>query len=229
MIPNAAYDKALEQYLENYFAEQGIDLDETVVVRDGIFTVNGIPALTIPWNQTFAVANQDGTYLIDKTTPIRFGSGFGQGVTYEFSSASDVINGARITFKNSGNRSPAMVIMNESNEDTRWKLGEAARETVNGAERIYYTIRSVSTGMELALESNTVDIGVRVIVEEPNGSNAHQWYFEPAGDGNYHIVSRVTDSAGKSYSIQALPNYAVDVWEKKDTSKSQLWKLHMPF
>lgn len=47
-----------EQYVEQYFRSQGLDLDEKVTVRDGVITTGGLPALTIPWNQRFSVVRE---------------------------------------------------------------------------------------------------------------------------------------------------------------------------
>lgn len=47
---------AFDQYVENYFKAQGIDLDEKVTVYDGVISVYGVTALTIPWDQYFTVA-----------------------------------------------------------------------------------------------------------------------------------------------------------------------------
>lgn len=47
-----------EQYIEQYFRSQGIDLDEKVTVRDGVITTGGLPELTIPWNQRFSVVRE---------------------------------------------------------------------------------------------------------------------------------------------------------------------------
>ena len=42
--------------MENYFKAQGIDLNEKVTVYDGVISVYGVTALTIPWDQYFTVA-----------------------------------------------------------------------------------------------------------------------------------------------------------------------------
>ena len=65
-----------EQYVEQYFRSQGINLDEKVTVWDGVITVNGLSALTIPWNQPFSVVDQSGDYLVKRMTPVALGNNF---------------------------------------------------------------------------------------------------------------------------------------------------------
>ena len=54
-LSDAEFQPIFDAYLESYFSSQGIDLDGKVTVRDGVITLNGLPALTVPWNQTFSI------------------------------------------------------------------------------------------------------------------------------------------------------------------------------
>ena len=65
-----------EQYVEQYFRSQGINLDEKVTVWDGVITVNGLPALTVPWNQLFSAAmkvNGGTMYYVKRQCPAELG------------------------------------------------------------------------------------------------------------------------------------------------------------
>ena len=65
-----------EKYVEQYFRSQGINLDEKVTVWDGVITVNGLPALTVPWNQLFSAAmkvNGGTMYYVKRQCPAELG------------------------------------------------------------------------------------------------------------------------------------------------------------
>ncbi len=71
-------EAAFKEYMEAYFAGRGVDLNEAVTVRDGVITINGLAALTVPWNQKFAIVDPMRNYLIGQTTPFALGdSGIG--------------------------------------------------------------------------------------------------------------------------------------------------------
>ena len=57
-LSDAEFQPIFDAYLESYFTAQGIDLNEKVTVRDGVVTLNGLPALTVPWNQLFSIASE---------------------------------------------------------------------------------------------------------------------------------------------------------------------------
>ena len=68
--------QTFEQYVEQYFESQGIDLDEKVTVWDAVITSEGLPVLTIPWNQPFSAVieeadstNEYPIYIVKRQCP----------------------------------------------------------------------------------------------------------------------------------------------------------------